>query len=200
MTMLGKARQVLRELNRLDQAVYAAVATSPTPSIDEGLRRLSDAANYSRISGTVAAGLAVLGGRRGRKAALRGMASIAVTSAVLNAAVKPVARRARPDRDGAAVPEARQVRMPRSHSFPSGHSASAFAFAVGVGHVMPWSIPPLTLLAAAVAYSRVHTGVHYPGDVIIGSLSGVILGEATNTLLDRYLVRSAEGSSRQESG
>ena len=200
MTMLGKARQVLRELNRLDQAVYVAVATSPTPSIDEGLRRLSDAANYSRISGTVAAGLAVLGGRRGRKAALRGMASIAVTSAVLNAAVKPVARRARPDRDGAAVPEARQVRMPRSHSFPSGHSASAFAFAVGVGHVMPWSIPPLTLLAAAVAYSRVHTGVHYPGDVIIGSLSGVILGEATNTLLDRYLVRSAEGSSRQESG
>ena len=68
--MIGKARQVLGELNRLDQAVYVAVATSPTPSIDEGLRRLSDAANYSRISGTVAAGLAVFGGRRGRKAAL----------------------------------------------------------------------------------------------------------------------------------
>ena len=52
---------------------------------------------------------------------------------------------------------------------------------------MPWFIPPLMTLAAAVAYSRVHTGVHYPGDVIIGSLSGVILAEATNTLLDKAL-------------
>lgn len=183
--MLGKAKQILGELNKLDQAVYAAVATSPTPSLDAGLRRLSHAANYSRISGGISLGLAVLGGSAGRKAAFRGMASIGVTSAVLNAAVKPVAHRARPDRDGAAVPAARHVRMPTSHSFPSGHTASAFAFAVGVGHVLPWSIPPLVLLAAAVGYSRVHTGVHYPGDVIIGSLSGVILAEATNALLDK---------------
>ena len=192
--MIKKAKEVLGELNKLDQAVYAAVAASPTPSLDTGLRRLSDAANYSRISGGISIGLAALGGPKGRKAALRGMASIGVTSAVLNALVKPVARRARPDRDGAAVPAARHVRMPRSHSFPSGHSAPAFAFAVGVGHVLPWSIPPLTLLAAGVAYSRVHTGVHYPGDVIIGSLSGVILGEATNTLLDRYAVKLPGGS------
>jgi undecaprenyl-diphosphatase len=185
--MIGKAKQILGEINKLDQAVYAAVATSPTPTIDAGLRKLSDAANYSRISGGISIGLAVLGGSAGRKAAFRGMASIGVTSAVLNAAVKPIAHRARPDRDGAAVPAARHVRMPTSHSFPSGHSASAFAFAVGVGHVLPWSIPPLVLLAAGVAYSRVHTGVHYPGDVIIGSLSGLILAEGTNTALDRLL-------------
>ncbi|MCB0863384.1 MAG: phosphatase PAP2 family protein [Solirubrobacterales bacterium] len=182
--MIGKAKQILSEINRLDQAVYAAVATSPTPSLDTGLRKLSNAANYSRISGGISVGLAVFGGSAGRKAAFRGMASIGVTSAVLNALVKPVARRARPDREGAAVPEARHVRMPTSHSFPSGHSASAFAYAVGVGHVLPWSIPPLVMLAAAVAYSRVHTGVHYPGDVVIGSLSGFILAEATNTFLD----------------
>lgn len=181
----SKAREIVSELNKLDQKVYAAVATSPTPSLDTALRRLSDAANYSRISGGISIGLAVLGGPLGRKAAIRGMASIAVTSAVLNTLVKPVARRARPDREGAAVPEARHVRMPTSRSFPSGHSASAFAFAAGVGHVLPWSVAPLFTLAALVAYSRVHTGVHYPGDVVIGSLSGVILAEATNTLLDR---------------
>lgn len=186
-SVIRKAKKVLGEVNKLDQAVYVAVATSPTSSLDTALRKLSDAANYSRISGGISIGLAVFGGSTGRKAALRGMASIGVTSAVLNAAVKPIAHRARPDRDGAAVPEARHVRMPTSHSFPSGHSASAFAFAVGVGHVMPWFIPPLMTLAAAVAYSRVHTGVHYPGDVIIGSLSGVILAEATNTLLDKAL-------------
>ena len=183
------AGKILHELNKLDQAVYVAVATSSTPSVDSALRRLSNAANYSRISMGVSAGLLVFGGSAGAKAAFRGLAAVGVTSAVLNALVKPVAHRARPDRDGAAVPEARHVRMPESHSFPSGHSASAFAFAVGVGHVLPWSVPPLTLLAAAVAYSRVHTGVHYPGDVIIGSLSGTILAEATNAVLDLVSAR-----------
>ena len=69
----------------------------------------------------------------------------------------------------------------------SCHTPSAFAFAFGVEHVLPWSIPPLVLLAAAVGYSRVHTGVHYPGDVVIGALSGVIIAEASNTLLDKAL-------------
>jgi membrane-associated phospholipid phosphatase len=38
---------------------------------------------------------------------------------------------------------------------------------------------PLRGLAAVVAYSRVHTGVHYPGDVIVGSVVGATIGEAT---------------------
>ena len=52
--------------------------------------------------------------------------------------------------------------MPRSTSFPSGHSASAFAFATAVGDELPLAWLPLHALAAAVTYSRVHTGVHYP--------------------------------------
>ena len=185
----GVLRQsrVLREINRLDLSVYTAVATSPTPSLDRPLRVLSDAANYSRLSMAAATGLTIFGGTRGRRAAARGLASIAVTSAVLNAAVKPVALRHRPDRLAAEVPEARHVRMPTSHSFPSGHSAAAFAFAAGAGHALPWTVAPLTVLAAVVAYSRVHTGVHYPGDAIIGSLSGVMLAELTNAVIDRLV-------------
>ena len=38
---------------------------------------------------------------------------------------------------------------------------------------------PLRGLAAVVAYSRVHTGVHYPGDVVVGSLVGMAIGEST---------------------
>lgn len=178
--------QTLRELKRLDQAVYAAVAVSPTPSLDSALRRLSRAANYSRISMAVAAGLAVFGGPSGRRAAFRGMASIALTSVTMNIAVKPWARRRRPDRESARVPTARHVRMPTSHSFPSGHSAAAFAFAEGVGRNLPWAAPPLTVLAFLVAYSRVHTGVHYPGDVIAGGLCGVTLAEVANRAIDRF--------------
>jgi undecaprenyl-diphosphatase len=178
------SKRTLEELQQLDLAVYSAVAGSPTPSLDTGLRLLSRAADRSKISIALAAGLAAVGGPKGRNAALRGIASLAVTSAVTNGLVKPLARRRRPDRIAAEVPESRHVEMPRSHSFSSGHSAAAFAFAAGVGRNLPITAPPLTVLAFLVAYSRVHAGVHYPGDVIFGSLSGVVLAELTNQVID----------------
>ena len=98
--------------------------------------------------------------------------AIGVTSATVNLGVKPIARRRRPDRTHPALFEDRHVPMPRSASFPSGHAASAFAFAYAVGRHLPALAVPIRLLAAAVAYSRVHTGVHYPGDVVIGSVAG----------------------------
>ena len=62
-----------------------------------------------------------------------------------------------------------------SSSFPSGHAASAFAFASGVSFALPAVGFPLNLAAAVVAYSRVHTGVHYPGDVVAGAVAGAAL-------------------------
>jgi undecaprenyl-diphosphatase len=102
----------------------------------------------------------------------------------VNLAVKPLGRRRRPDRAAQEVPTARHVVMPGSSSFPSGHSAAAFAFATGVGSTMPHAAVPLRALAALVAYSRVHTGVHYPGDVAIGSLIGGALAQVTTRALD----------------
>ena len=75
--------------------------------------------------------------------------------------------------------------MPTTSSFPSGHSAAAFAFATGVGRTMPHAAVPLRALAALVAYSRVHTGVHYPGDIAIGSLIGSSMAQATTSVLAR---------------
>ncbi len=146
---------------------------------------LSKAANYSRLSIASAALLALAGGPKGRRAAAHGLASVTVTATIVNLAVKPLTSRRRPDRVAEGVPADRHVRMPVSTSFPSGHAAAAFAFAAGVGHVMPVAAIPLRPLAAAVAYSRVHTGVHYPGDVIAGSLIGVTLAQLTNRALDR---------------
>jgi undecaprenyl-diphosphatase len=77
--------------------------------------------------------------------------------------------------------------MPTSSSFPSGHSAAAFAFAIGVARVSPSAAVPLLALAALVSYSRVHTGVHYPGDVVAGSLLGTAVAEATTRALDARL-------------
>ena len=182
-----RLRRWLDEAERLDVGVYAAIARTPTPAIDRAMSRLSRAADYSRLSLGSAALLAVLGGRHGRRAAVIGLASVAVTATVANLIAKPLGRRRRPDRAAQEVPLARQVRMPVSSSFPSGHTAAAFAFATGVARVSPAAAAPLRALAALVAYSRVHTGVHYPGDVAAGSLLGIALAEVTARSLDGRL-------------
>jgi undecaprenyl-diphosphatase len=167
----GWAR-ALRELGVVDRAVYQAVADTPTPELDGHLRRLSKAADYSRLWLGLAALVALLGGGRGRRAAIEGVLSIAATSATVNLGIKPLAGRRRPERVLRDSFLGRSVRMPESTSFPSGHAASAFAFAYAVGRHLPGLGVPIRLLAGGVAYSRVHTGVHYPGDVVFGSILG----------------------------
>lgn len=179
----------LKDVERVDIALYAAIAQTPTPALDRAMARLSRAADYSRLSLASAAVLAATGGRRGRHAAAMGLASVGVAASFINLGVKPLGRRRRPDRAGEQVPVARHVRMPSSTSFPSGHSAAAFAFATGVGYVLPPAALPLRGLAALVAYSRVHTGVHYPGDVVAGALTGTALAQLTTRALERGTTR-----------
>jgi membrane-associated phospholipid phosphatase len=176
---------VRAELNRLDVAIYAAIAATPTPRMDAALRRLSLAANYSRLWLGCSALLAAFGGKRGRRAAENGLAAVALTSAVVNLMLKPLGNRRRPDRDTQDVPVTRQVEMPSSTSWPSGHSASAFAFTTGVGAAWPAAGIPISIVASLVAYSRVHTGVHYPSDAIAGTVSGVALAPVAVTALER---------------
>jgi undecaprenyl-diphosphatase len=144
----------------------------------------------------IAAVVAVAGGHRGRRAALEGVVAIAVTSATVNLGVKPIARRGRPERAQPARFEDRHVPMPGSASFPSGHAASAFAFAYAVGRHLPALAVPIRLLAVAVAYSRVHTGVHYPGDVVIGSVTGAGTAAMVAAVADRAARARASGRAR----
>jgi len=177
--------RVLRRLGRLDRAVYRTVAEMSTPLLDRPLRRVSDFANFSKPWILIAAALALVGGPRGRRAAVTGVAAIGVTSFVVNQPLKLAGERRRPDRPQLGVPESRWVPMPSSTSFPSGHSASAAAFAVSVGDLLPRLRLPLRVAAAVVAFSRVYTGVHYPGDIVVGAAVGVVLGRATSTVVGR---------------
>jgi membrane-associated phospholipid phosphatase len=185
----------LRELGAVDRAVYQAVAVTPTPHLDDVFRRLSNAANYSRLWLGMAAAIATFGGRRGRRVALESVLAIGATSASVNLGIKPFARRRRPDRPDPAPFAARLVRMPESTSFPSGHSASAFAFAYTVGRHYPALAVPIRFLASGVAYSRVHTGVHYPGDVVLGSSIGAGTAAMVAGAFDRMSRPPEDGSS-----
>ncbi|MFD3497864.1 phosphatase PAP2 family protein [Streptomyces sp. NPDC058676] len=164
-------RGLMRDLAALDQALYEAVTVTQTPTLDSALRRLSAAADHSKISFVVAGFLALRPGRSRRAAAL-GLAAVGVASTTANLLGKRLVRRPRPHRAEDSPFPGRHVPMPESASFPSGHTASAVAFAAAVGPAFPAATVPLGLLACAVGYSRIHTGVHYPGDVVAGAVLG----------------------------
>ncbi len=153
-----------------DRAVSRAISERAPSRADEVLKALSTAADHSLLWFAVAA---VLGGRRGssRKAALRGVASIALASGTANAVLKPLLPRRRP---AAAELPAYQTLPdpPTSSSFPSGHAASAAAFATAVAMESPKLGLAVAPLAATVAYSRMHVGVHWASDVVAGAALG----------------------------
>ncbi len=184
----SRAVRLLRRLGRVDRAAYRAVAGTSTPLLDGPLRQVSHFANFSKPWFLVAGVLALFGGAQGRRAALTGVAAIGLTSFVVNQPMKLAGERGRPDRTTLGVPESRWVRMPSSTSFPSGHSGSAAAFAVSVGDVLPRLRLPLRAAAAVVIFSRVYTGVHYPGDVVVGAAVGALLGRATSGVARRIRV------------
>lgn len=185
-----RLQAVLEEADLIDHAVYRAVAETRTPVLDGAMRRLSQAANYSRIWIASAALLAATG-PRGRVAAGSGLASVAATSVFANLIVKPLGNRSRPDRESGPAHADRHVKMPASRSFPSGHAASAAAFASAAGRALPPCSVPVHCLAALVAYSRVHTGVHYPGDVFAGAITGAAIADLTGGAVARRLTPRA---------
>jgi len=156
-------------LQRLDRRLMGRSFDARSPALDRSLVAVTRAASYSRLWLLIAVAMAVFGGRQGRRAAKRGLVAIAVAAPVANGPAKLLVRRRRPSSRSRPT----LIRMPRSTSFPSGHAAAAFAFSAGACAELPALATVLVPLAGIVAYSRVHTGVHYPSDVAAGIGIGI---------------------------
>jgi undecaprenyl-diphosphatase len=156
--------------NRWDLTLFDRLHHRDPRGWDTALARLSTAADHSKLWMGIAAGLAVTG-TQSRRGAARGLVGLAAASVIANGPAKAFAHRPRPRYDRLAAGWLPR-RLPITSSFPSGHSASAAAFATGVALENPKLAAPLGVLAAGVAYSRVNTGVHYPSDVLVGLALG----------------------------
>lgn len=154
-------------LGSLDRRIFDAVAEAESPLLDTVMPKLTSAADHSKLWMAIAAALTATGSPSMRRGAGRGMVTLAATSLLTNQGAKRIWKRPRPDH--MMVPLVRRSRrMPTSNSLPSGHSASAAAFAVGVGLENRSLGVGLGVLAGLVGLSRVATGAHYPGDVLAG--------------------------------
>lgn len=166
-------------VDRLDVRLVDRSARMPATTADRVLRALTICANHNRLWVLVAGLVALAGGRQARRAAVRGLVAVGMASGVANGIAKPLLPRRRPPDE--SVPFVRRlVTPPVSSSFPSGHAASAAAFATGVALESPVAAAVVAPLAAAVGYSRVHVGVHWPSDVVAGAALGCGIALATH--------------------
>jgi diacylglycerol kinase family enzyme/membrane-associated phospholipid phosphatase len=168
-------------LQNLDVLLFDRMAAAHPRGLDRVLPRLGRSANHGTLWLAGASALALSRNRSARRAAMRGIGSLALASTAANVVAKQLIGRRRPVTT--AVPMGRRLlRPPITTSFPSGHSASAAAFATAVTLESPWLGAAAIPLAAAVAGSRVYTGAHYPSDVV----AGAALGAATAALTLRW--------------
>jgi membrane-associated phospholipid phosphatase len=155
----------------LDRSLLLAMRTRVhAPSLEEAMRLLGKAGNNGAIWFAINLVLAILDS--GNREAWLICAILAPVAIVLNFAVKVVVKRPRPDL-GPDLPPLGGA--PSSLSFPSAHATSSFAVATAMTRVAP-----LGALAFALAFlicvGRPYLGMHYPSDVLVGAILGVILG------------------------
>ena len=166
----------------IDRRVFSAINGLPHSAVSD--RYISTLSDLGEGLGWVAGGaaLAILGGRKGRRAGLATALASVTATYVVQRAVKPIFRRARPSVDrGARVVGVRPV----DHSFPSGHSASSFAAATALSIYYPKAAPLAFAVATGVGLSRVHLGVHYPSDAVAGAAVGIGIGTLVGWLVKR---------------
>ncbi|MET1051265.1 MAG: phosphatase PAP2 family protein [Mycetocola sp.] len=157
-------------IRRVDSSAGRRINTRHVPRVlDRRIAGLSRSADHGVLWFAAAAVLVVASRYR---PAIRGVASLMVASVITNLVGKNIVGGERPLLSD--VPVRRHLKSrPESGSFPSGHSASAAAFATGVALESPRIGAAVAPVAGAVAYSRLHTGAHWLSDVVGGIAIGV---------------------------
>jgi undecaprenyl-diphosphatase len=166
----------MKPLDALDAKVFLAINHLPHNRWLNGFFRFFTIAFSAGIGWYIVMAIAILcDHRKGIRAFRRVILPLSITSSLVEYPIKAFFRRRRPFID---VIQAIVIgKKPGSWSFPSGHSATAFAGAWLLSREFPRRRPLFFILAGLVAFSRIYLGDHYPGDVVSGTLSGMGLAE-----------------------
>ena len=179
----------MKPLDALDAELFLVVNHLPHNRWLNGFFRFFTFTFSAGLGWYVIMALAILvDPRKGIRAVRHTILPLSVASILVEFPIKAFFRRSRPF---IAFIQAIVIgKKPGSWSFPSGHSASAFAGAWLLSRDFPRQRPFFFLLAALVGFSRIYLGDHYPGDVLSGALSGMALAESVRRV-QRAVVRVA---------
>lgn len=177
---------------RLDTAVQQSVARLHNPTNDHVMHAVTQLGSHTAI-GTAAAIASLMMLRKGRKHDAWTVVVSTGGAMAINTILKNVFRRQRPQEI------ARRIKLPKSHSFPSGHSLlSAATYPIVAHHLVESHSLPVQAVAhtaagmiiVGVGLSRVYFGVHFPSDVLAGFAAG--LGWLGLTSLSHTAVEATE--------
>lgn len=163
--------RVMADLRAGDRRLARRSIAWGPPWVRQVAPAVEEAAEHTKLWWAAAGVMAAAGGWRGRTAAAAGVTSMVSAQVLSNAVAKKLYSRRRPPPEW--VPAEELQDRPDSSSFPSGHTAAAFAFAGGVAPVWPAAGAACAVSAVAVAAERVHSGAHYPSDVAAGGVIGL---------------------------
>lgn len=156
---VDSAFDLLRGRGALDRLMYAA----------------SELGDFSLIWHMISAGQALVGDENAEAASLRLSVGLGIESILVNGVIKSLFKRPRPAPP--LTPRPHQLRTPHTSSFPSGHaSAAACAVVLLADRRAPRRTAAYGAVAAIVAISRVHVGIHHASDVVGGAPIGAIIG------------------------
>ena len=162
------------DADKYDIAVMEAVHRIDNPTLSRALHAVTQLGSHAAI-GTAAGLTALLMLRRGRKHDAWTLVISTGGAMAINTILKNIFQRRRP------IEMARRIKLPASHSFPSGHSLlSAATYPIVTHHLVERASLPVQAVAhtlagmiiLSVGFSRVYFGVHFPSDVLGGFAAG----------------------------
>ena len=156
------------------QAMVLFNKTIANPIFDLIMPIITDQ-NFLIFSGLILIGyLASFGGKRGRITIVVLLIAASFSDAICFQIIKPWVGRVRPSHEFYEYINL-LVSKGGKYSFPSNHAANSFVFATVLSYFYDRNRIVLYILASTIAFSRVYVGVHYPLDIIFGSIIGYVI-------------------------
>ena len=166
---------MIDKIIEIDKKIMVFLNKTISNSIFDFIMPIITNQNFLVISGLILIGyLAYYGGKRGRITIAVLLIAAGFSDAICFQIIKPWVGRIRPSHEFYEYINL-LVSKGGKYSFPSNHAANSFVFATVLSYFYDKNRISLYILASTIAFSRVYVGVHYPLDIIFGSIIGYII-------------------------